>query len=76
EQAQAGQGGLLRLGTLPSVAAQWLPAILVAFREEFPDTTIKLDHQLYYLDGEMGVKEHKLDCAFFIGQCPPGLEAF
>lgn len=76
EQAQAGQGGLLRMGILPSVAAQWLPAILTSFREEFPDTTIKLEHQLYYLDGEMGVKEHRLDCAFFIGQCPPGLESF
>ncbi|MBQ2297142.1 MAG: LysR family transcriptional regulator, partial [Ruminiclostridium sp.] len=32
EQAQAGQGGLLRLGIFPSVAAQWMPAILAAFR--------------------------------------------
>ena len=75
-QAQAGQGGLLRLGIFPSVAAQWMPAILAAFREEFPETSIKLEHQRYYLDGEMGVKEHRLDCAFFTGKCPPGLEAF
>ena len=76
EQAQAGQGGLLRLGIFPSVAAQWMPAILAAFREEFPDTSIKLEHQHYYLDGEMGVKDHRLDCAFFTGKCPPGLAAF
>ena len=75
EQALAGQGGLLQVGIFPSVAAQWLPAILTAFREEFPDTSIKLEHQNYYLDGEMGVKEHRLDCAFFTGHCPPGLES-
>ena len=74
EQAQVGQGGLLRVGIFPSVAAKWLPGILVSLRNEFPDTTIKLEHQAYYLDGEMGVKEHRLDCAFFTGKCPPGLD--
>ncbi|MBR2490121.1 MAG: LysR family transcriptional regulator [Ruminiclostridium sp.] len=74
EQAQVGQGGLLRVGIFPSVAAQWLPGILVDLRREFPDTTIKLEHQIYYLDGEIGVKEHRLDCAFFTGKCPPGLD--
>ena len=74
EQAQVGQGGLLRVGIFPSVAAKWLPGILVGLRSEFPETTIKLEHQTYYLDGEMGVKEHRLDCAFFTGKCPPGLD--
>lgn len=74
QQAQVGLGGLLRVGIFPSVAAQWLPGVLVPFREEYPETTIKLEHQIYYLDGEMGVKEHRLDCAFFTGKCPPGLD--
>ena len=28
-----------------------------------------------YLDGELGVKEHTLECAFFTGKCPTGLES-
>lgn len=44
------------------------------FRKEFPDTIIKLEHQIHYLDGELGVKEHNLECAFFTGSCPRGME--
>ena len=75
QMARAGAGGLLRVGIFPSVASQWLPAILREFYEKHPSALVKLSHQFYYLNGEIGVKDHSLDCAFFTGKCPPGLEA-
>lgn len=75
QTARASAGGLLRVGIFPSVASQWLPAILREFYERYPDSLVKLSHQFYYLNGELGVKEHSLDCAFFTGKCPPGLSA-
>lgn len=75
QTARATAGGLLRVGIFPSVASQWLPAILREFYEKHPDALVKLSHQFYYLNGEIGVKDHSLDCAFFTGKCPPGLEA-
>ncbi len=75
QTARAAAGGLLRVAVFPSVASQWLPAILREFYGRYPDALVKLSHQLYYLNGEIGVKNHSLDCAFFTGKCPPGLEA-
>ncbi len=75
QTARATAGGLLRVGIFPSVASQWLPAILREFYEKHPNSLVKLSHQFYYLNGEIGVKDHSLDCAFFTGKCPPGLEA-
>ena len=75
QMARVGAGGLLRVGIFPSVASQWLPAILREFYEKHPGALVKLSHQFYYLNGEIGVKDHSLDCAFFTGKCPPGLEA-
>ncbi len=74
--AKASQGGLLRVGIFPSVSVQWMPRILEAFYEVHPQTLVKLEHQLNYLQGELGVKEHQLDCCFFTGTCPRGLETF
>lgn len=74
--AKASRGGLLRVGIFPSVSVQWMPRILEAFYEAHSETTVKLEHQLSYLQGELGVKEHKLDCCFFTGNCPRGLEIF
>ena len=75
QTARAAAGGLLRVGIFSSVASQWLPAILREFYGKHPDALVKLSHQFYYLNGEIGVKDHSLDCAFFTGKCPPGLEA-
>ena len=75
EVIHTSQESLLRVGIFPSVSAQWIPGIIAAFRESYPNTAIKLQHQSWYLDGELGVKEHTLECAFFTGKCPPGLEA-
>ena len=72
--AQASKGALVRVGIFPSVASQWLPDILVAFYQDHPGVQVRLEHQIYYLDGELGVKQHRMDCAFFTGECPPGLD--
>ena len=53
-----------------------MPGILEAFYEAYPDVVVKLEQESCYLNGELDVKEHKLDCCFFIGQCPPGMESF
>ena len=34
-----------------------------------------MEHLFYYLDGEQGLKEHRLDCCFFASQSPASLEA-
>lgn len=74
QTARASANGLIRVGIFPSVASQWLPSILREFYEKYPGTLVKLSHQFYYLNGEIGVRDHSLDCAFFTGKCPPGLE--
>ncbi len=74
QAARVSQGELLRVGIFPSAASQWLPSILEEFYRTYPKAVVKLDHQFYFLDGELGVKEHTLDCCFFTGKCPAGLE--
>lgn len=74
--AQIGQSGVLRVGIFPSVASLWLPEILQKFYAIYPDASVKLEHQFYYMDGEQGMKEHRLDCCFFASQCPAGLDSF
>ena len=75
EVIHTSQESLLRVGIFPSVSAQWMPGIIAEFRKLYPDTAIKLQHQSWYLDGELGVKERTLECAFFTGKCPAGLES-
>ena len=74
QTARASANGLIRVGIFPCVASQWLPSILRKFYEKYPGTLVKLTHQFYYLDGETGVRDHSLDCAFFTGKCPAGME--
>ena len=74
--AQIGQSGVLRVGIFPSVASLWLPEILQKFYAIYPDASVKLEHQFYYMDGEQGMKEHRLDCCFFASQCSAGLDSF
>lgn len=75
QAAQIGQNGILRLGIFPSIASLWLPEVLGKFYQKHPMAEVKMEHLLYYLDGEQGVKEHRLDCCFFASRCPAGLES-
>ena len=49
--------------------------ILETFYQVYPEVVVKLENEPYYLTGELGVKEHKLDCCCFAGRCPSRLEA-
>lgn len=74
KEARMSQEERLRLSVIPSVASQWLPGILAEFYREHPNSIVQLKHQFCYLDGEVGVKAHEVDCAFFAGICPAGLD--
>lgn len=75
ETARTSQEELFRVGILPSPATQWIPSILQKFYESYPDVTVKLVHQTYYSDGEAGIRKHDLECSFFSGKCPVGMES-
>lgn len=75
EAARVSKQELLRVGILSSVASQWMPEILENFYQFYPEVVVKLENEPYYFTGEQGVKEHKLDCCFFAGRCPTGLES-
>lgn len=74
-EATLGREEVLRVGMLPSVASQWMPEVLMEFYQQYPDAAVKLEHLRYYREGELGVREHRLDCSFYIGREPPGLES-
>lgn len=68
------RNGMIRVGIFPSVATQWLPAILREFCALYPDTFVKMEDILSYADGEYGIRQHTMDCCFFAGSCPRGME--
>ncbi|MCI5499439.1 MAG: LysR family transcriptional regulator [Clostridiales bacterium] len=76
EVARISRWEMLRVGVFPSVASQWVPEILKEFYETYPKVVVKLEHSMNDLAGELSVKEHKLDCCFTSGPCPPGMESF
>lgn len=57
------QTGLIRIGTLSSMATHWLPAIVRRFQQDYPD----IDYELLlgdYLEIEQWVFDGRVDCAF------------
>ncbi len=75
KEARLSQAERLRVGAAPSVVSQWLPGVLLDFCQEHPGVTVQLQQQSCDLEAEVKVKEHALDCAFFGGKCPAGLES-
>lgn len=55
--------GTLRIGTFTSVSVQWIPAILKAYREAYPDIRVEL---FYGADSELEgwLAEGRIDCCF------------
>lgn len=57
------ESGLIRIGTIQSIAYHWLPGILKNFTDEYPNITFQL-----YVDGfqelNASLKAGKLDCIF------------
>lgn len=57
------QTGLIRIGTLSSMATHWLPTIVRAFQRDYPN----IDYELLlgdYLEIEQWVLDGRVDCAF------------
>jgi len=57
------QSGIIRIGTFSSVATHWLPGILKAFQEDYPN----IDFELLlgdYTEIERWIAEGRVDCGF------------
>ena len=65
---------IIRVGIFSSVATQWLPSTLREFCALYPDTFVKMEGIQTYLDGEHGIRQHSIDCCFYVGSCPKGME--
>ena len=67
EQMNVRVGGHMRLGASPGLGEHWLPPLLCAFREEFPDVHL----ELHVADASAiveGVFAHELELGFVAGR--------
>ena len=67
------QAGLIRIGTFSSVATHWLPNVIRAFQEDYPN----IDYELLlgdYGEIEEWVLEGRVDCGFLRLPAHRGLE--
>ena len=68
------QSGLIRIGTISSVATHWLPGIIKAFQKDFPG----IEYELLlgdYSEIEGWIMEGRVDCGFLIEPAHPDLES-
>ena len=56
-----------RVGVFQSVATQWMPQVAAEFCQRYPDTVFQMEYLGRDLENEAGVRENRLDCAFFRG---------
>lgn len=64
-----------RVGVFQSDSSQWLPSTIADFRLKNPDTVFHIEYLGCNLEGEVGVQERSLDCAFFQGSnIPEGIQ--
>lgn len=57
------QSGLIRIGTISSIATHWLPNIISEFQKKYPN----IDYELllgHYTDIEEWIAEGRVDCGF------------
>jgi len=57
------QSGLIRIGTISSIAAHWLPNMIAAFQKKYPN----IEYELllgHYADIETWILEGRVDCGF------------
>jgi len=57
------KSGIIRIGTFSSVATHWLPNIIKAFQEDYPN----IDYELLlgdYMEIESWISEGRVDCGF------------
>ena len=68
------QAGLIRIGTFSSVATHWLPYIIKAFQQDYPN----IDYELLlgdYTEIETWIGEGRVDCGFLRLPTLPELES-
>ncbi|MZQ98156.1 MAG: LysR family transcriptional regulator [Acidaminobacter sp.] len=67
------QSGLIRIGTISSIATHWLPNIIKAFQQDYPG----IDYELLlgdYSEIEAWILEGRVDCGFLLQPAHPDLE--
>jgi len=67
------QSGLIRIGTISSIATHWLPNIIAEFQKKYPN----IDYELllgHYADIEEWILEGRVDCGFLRLPTIPDLE--
>lgn len=67
------QSGLIRIGTISSVATHWLPNIIKAFQKDYPN----IEYELLlgdYTEIESWILDGRVDCGFLILPTHPDLE--
>lgn len=57
------QSGLIRIGTISSIATHWLPNIISEFKKEYPNINYELLLG-HYADIEEWIAEGRVDCGF------------
>lgn len=67
------QSGIIRIGTISSIATHWLPNIIKAFQKDYPG----IDYELLlgdYTEIEEWIKEGRVDCGFLRTPTSPDFE--
>jgi DNA-binding transcriptional LysR family regulator len=67
------QSGLIRIGSISSVSAHWLPDIISKFKKDYPN----IDYELLigdYADVERWIMDGRVDCGFLRLPVASGLE--
>ena len=62
------QKGTIKVGCFNSVCTAWMPAIMSAFREEYPEITVNV-YQGTYTDVELWLKNGTIDVGFLSESC-------
>lgn len=68
------QTGIIRIGTIASVAEHWLPRIISRFRQDYPN----IDYELLigdYGEIEQWISDGRVDCGFICSPIQPGLDS-
>ena len=73
--AAAQQSSTLRIGTLPSITATWLPTLLEQFYAQFPRTAVQLVERDGYDELLTCLQREEVDCTFYVGNHSPAWSA-
>lgn len=68
------QTGIIRIGTIASVAEHWLPRIISRFRQDYPN----IDYELLigdYGEIEQWISDGRVDCGFICSPIQPDLDS-